>query len=130
MPEVPFDEDDQSSDGASDSQLPDERRKLIPRHQKDRQVKPASSQTKYGCTSKIVVEESTDDDPLPEGYLYTFRGIRCVKPSMKLTSLCGAEEGLHKLTSGHWIATPTPQPCGVNCRSPSSQPSFQVFQML
>lgn len=41
IPEVPSDEDDPFSDGASDSQLPDGRRKLIPKHQKSPRVASA-----------------------------------------------------------------------------------------
>lgn len=93
-----------------------QRRKLTPKRQMERKVKKTSP--KYPGKFEVMFEKSTDDDPLPEGYLYTYRDIRYVKTSMNLTGSCGAAQGLHRLICGHWISTPTPQPCGVSCYSP------------
>ncbi|KAF3031788.1 hypothetical protein E8E12_000566 [Didymella heteroderae] len=79
-----------------------------------RKIETTSSTSESDCLSEYVVKESTLDD-LPQGYLYTYRGIRRVQSSMKFTGYCGPEEGLHKLVCGHWVSTSTLQPCGINC---------------
>lgn len=94
----------------------DKRPKLVPKRQHECRLRPASLKSKLDYVSEIVMEQPTEDYPLPNGYIGTWRGIRFVQPSLKLFGSCGIEPHLHKLTCGHWISSPLP--CGRNCHTP------------
>ncbi|CAO2652334.1 Nn.00g006170.m01.CDS01 [Neocucurbitaria sp. VM-36] len=91
-----------------------DRPKLTPKRQQDCHRKSPAPKPKRDFVSEIVYELSSEDNPLPAGYLGTFRGSRWYLPDYNACLECGLA-GEHRLICGHWVKSD--EPCGVNCKS-------------
>ncbi|KAF1844100.1 uncharacterized protein K460DRAFT_357731 [Cucurbitaria berberidis CBS 394.84] len=92
----------------------DNRPKLQPKRQQDRHHKQTAPKLKRDFAAEIVYEVGSEDNPLPKGYLGTFRGTRWFSPDYNACLECG-QAGEHRLVCGHWIKSAAP--CGLNCKT-------------
>ncbi|KAJ4373113.1 hypothetical protein N0V83_003404 [Neocucurbitaria cava] len=114
-----IDEDHHTHEGrhATSTPTPDkggDRLKLQPKRQQDCHRKPSPPKKQRDFVSEIVYEVASKDNPLPEGYLGTFRGSRWYAPDYNACLDCGLA-GEHRLVCGHWVKSE--EPCGINCKS-------------
>jgi hypothetical protein len=93
----------------------DSRRRLQPKHQKDRYIKPTTQYVRPDHASKMIIEDFNDpNDPMPKGYVGTIGGIRYCHSTVEDYCPCGTGGG-HYLTCGHMVVGE--EACGQNCKT-------------